>query len=553
VGGGKALIDIDSPEPVPPGLLAAFWRYDAALLADDRAVLAELFLAGGGTLRGDGRNLHVGHDAISGYRSARSVIPTRAITRLYVRVLTAGHALIMASTAEGTATGLQTQLWRLTKEGWRVAAAHVTPPTAPPNTGPSYPAPPAFDTSVWRVVGAPLAPALGHGPLDGFGVAVKDLFAVAGQPVGGGVPAFLTGQPPRQQSAWAVTALQQAGAHLTGIAQTDEFAYSIAGRNSHYGAPPNPAAPGRLGGGSSSGPAAAVALGQARVGLGTDTAGSIRIPASYQGLVGFRPTHGAVSSEGVLPLAPSFDTVGWLTRDVADSLAVAQVLLPPAADAASAAPAAPAALAAQPNRLIRIPAVEQLADSDVRALAARRTEQAQEAGLLPAAADEVSLPPQVIEEWFAAFRIVQAHEAWQSHGAWIAAHPGALGADIAERFAAAAAVTAEEAADAQAVAVKARAELARWLDDAVLVLPTAPGPAPLRSADPQEIDLVRGRTLRMSCLAPLAGAPAVSLPLAGHSAPVGLCLVGSPGSDTALLALAAAIEAAGLGVTGQES
>jgi Asp-tRNA(Asn)/Glu-tRNA(Gln) amidotransferase A subunit family amidase len=528
------LVDVDSPEPVPPGLLAAFWRYDDALLADDRAVLSELFLAGEATLRGDGRNLHVGHDAISGYRSARSVIPTRAITRLYVRVLTAGHALIMAGTADGTATGLQTQLWRLTKEGWRVAAAHVTPPTAPPNTGPSYPAPPAFDTSVWRVVGAPLAAPLGSGPLDGYGVAVKDLFAVAGQPVGAGVPAFLTGQPPRRASAWAVSALQRAGAQLTGIGQTDEFAYSIAGRNAHYGAPPNPAAPARLGGGSSSGPAAAVALGQARVGLGTDTAGSIRIPASYQGLVGFRPTHGAVSTEGVLPLAPSFDTVGWLTRNVADSQAAAGVLLPPAADVTGP----PVRLA----RLIRLPEVERLADPDVQELAVRQAGQASAAGLLPPA-DEVSLPPQVVEEWFAAFRTVQAHEAWQSHGAWISAHPGALGADVAARFAAAAAVTAEEAAGARVLAAKARSELTRWLDGAVLVLPTAPGPAPLRSAGPAEIDAVRGRTLRMSCLAPLAGAPAVSLPLAGRDAPVGLCLISAPGTDAALLALAAGLEA----------
>jgi hypothetical protein len=124
----------------------------------------------------------------------------------------------------------------------------------------------AFDRSVWRVVGTPLAPALGSGPLDGCGVAVKDLFAVAGHRVGGGVPAFLTGQPPRPASAACVTALQRAGAHLVGIAQTDEFAYSNAGRNVHYGAAPNPAAPGRLGGGSSSGPAAAVALGQAEIG-----------------------------------------------------------------------------------------------------------------------------------------------------------------------------------------------------------------------------------------------------------------------------------------------
>ena len=329
------MVDIDSPVPVPSGVLEAFWRYDAALLANDRPVLDELFLPGPDTLRGDGRNLLVGHDAISGFRSARAAIPTRAVTRLHVRVLAADHVLIMARTADGAATGLQTQLWRLTGAGWRVAAAHVSLPAPPPS--PLAPTPPAlaaatapFDRSVWRVVGAPLVAALGPGPLDGCGVAVKDLFAVAGYPVGAGVPAYLAGQAPRPASASSVTALQRAGAHLVGIAQTDEFAYSIAGRNAHYGATPNPAAPGRLGGGSSSGPAAAVALGQAEIGLGTDTAGSIRVPASYHGLVGFRPTHGAVEAEGVLPLAPSFDTVGWLTRDVATSRAVATVLLPPA-------------------------------------------------------------------------------------------------------------------------------------------------------------------------------------------------------------------------------
>jgi Asp-tRNA(Asn)/Glu-tRNA(Gln) amidotransferase A subunit family amidase len=171
------------------------------------------------------------------------------------------------------------------------------------------------------VAGVPLAPPLGSGPLDGLGIAVKDLIAVEGHPTGGGVPAYLAGQPPQAASAPVVTALRRAGAHLVGLAQTDEFAYSIAGSNSHYGAAPNPAAPSRLGGGSSSGPAAAAALGQAQVGLGTDTAGSIRVPAAYQGLVGFRPTHGAVPADGVLPLAPSFDTVGWLTRDVATSIA----------------------------------------------------------------------------------------------------------------------------------------------------------------------------------------------------------------------------------------
>jgi amidase len=532
------VVDIDSPEPVPPGVLEAFWRYDAALLANDRPTLDELFLPGPGTLRGDGRVLLVGHEAISGFRSARAAIPTRAVTGLHVRVLAADHVLIMARTADstaghGTATGLQTQVWRLTAAGWRVAAAHVSLPAVPPATDPRATGTPsapsaAFDQSVWRVVGAPLAPALGSGPLNGYGVAVKDLFAVAGHAVGGGVPAYLAGQPPWPVSAASVTALRWAGAHLAGIAQTDEFAYSIAGRNAHYGIAPNPAAPGRLGGGSSSGPAAAVALGQAAIGLGTDTAGSIRVPASYQGLVGFRPTHGAVSADGVLPLAPSFDAVGWLTRDVATSRAVAGVLLRPA-------PPSPGRAV---TRIIRLPTIERLAEPATLALFAERVRRLEAAGLLPGA-EQADLAEDTAEEWFAGFRTVQAYEAWQQHGAWLTAHPGTLGDDVQARFTAAAAVTSSQAADSRAVVARARADLTAWLDGAVLVLPTVPGPAPPRTMGAAETDDVRGRTLRMCCLAPLAGAPAVSLPLTGHTAPVGLCLVGAPGSDTALLELAA--------------
>jgi amidase len=524
-----AMVSVHSPTPVPSGVLEAFWRYDAALVANDRAVLDELFLPGPDTLRGDGRVLLVGHDAIAGFRSGRAVIPTRRVAELQVRVLDADAVLIMARTEDGAAAGLQTQLWRLTGDGWRVAAAHVSLP--------SRPAPAAFDQSVWRVVGAPLAPPLRPGPLDGYGVAVKDLIAVGGHPVGGGVPAYLAEQPPQPEAAPVVTALRRAGASLAGIAQTDEFAYSIAGSNSHYGAAPNPAAPDRLGGGSSSGPAAAVALGQAEIGLGTDTAGSIRIPAAYQGLVGFRPSHGAVASDGVLPLAPSFDTVGWLTRDVATCAAVAQVLLAPAA-VPVAAPGVAADMAA---RAIRLPAAERLAEPRTRALFDRRVAALEAAGALPQA-EPADLAEETLDEWFAAFRAVQAYEAWQQHGAWITAHPGTLGADVAERFAAAASVSPGQAAAARAIVAQARARLGKLLTGAILVLPTVPGPAPLRTAAAAEIYDTRARTLRVSCLAPLAGAPAVSLPLTGHDVPVGFCAIGAPGSDFALLSIAAALE-----------
>ncbi|MGH3390196.1 MAG: amidase family protein, partial [Actinomadura sp.] len=157
------------------------------------------------------------------------------------------------------------------------------------------------ETAIWRVIGDPLVPGVPDGPLSGSRVAVKDLFAVAGQRIGGGNPDRLAGAAVQPEHAWAVRALLDAGADVIGIAQTDELAFSLFGTNAHYGTPPNPAAPGRIPGGSSNGPVAAVALGQAEIGLGTDTGGSIRVPASYCGLYGIRPTHGAVPVEGVQP------------------------------------------------------------------------------------------------------------------------------------------------------------------------------------------------------------------------------------------------------------
>ncbi|UMG91467.1 amidase family protein [Nocardioides sp. TF02-7] len=161
-----------------------------------------------------------------------------------------------------------------------------------------------FDTRVWRERGDPLVAGAADGPLVGETVAVKDLFAVAGFRCGAGNPTLLAEAHPASAHAPVVARLLAAGASVRGIAQTDELAYSLAGTNHHHGTPPNPAAPGRVPGGSSSGPASAVALGEASIGLGTDTGGSVRVPAAYQGLFGIRTTHGAVDREGLVPLAP---------------------------------------------------------------------------------------------------------------------------------------------------------------------------------------------------------------------------------------------------------
>ncbi|MGW1618365.1 AtzH-like domain-containing protein [Streptomyces sp. NPDC002172] len=280
-------------------LLAAFWAYEQALAANDLTGLDHWFLDAPDTLRAEGDNVLVGHTAIADFRRGRGGAPARVVERVHVVRPAAEVAVVTAETRRQDGTrGLQTQVWQHTGAGWRIAAAHVSAVSAPtPDDRP--------DPAVWRVADGPLVASTEQGPVAHVRLAVKDLFAVAGQRVGAGNPAWLAEARTEPENADAVRQLLDAGAELTGIAQTDELAFSLAGTNPHYGTPANPAAPGRITGGSSSGPAAAVARGWADLGLATDTAGSIRVPASYCGLYGWRPTHGATPDGGLLALAPA--------------------------------------------------------------------------------------------------------------------------------------------------------------------------------------------------------------------------------------------------------
>lgn len=500
---GALLPSADPPE----GLLDAVRGYEAALMSDDVAALDRYFAAGDLTLRGDAAGVLVGHDCIRRFRLARGGAPARDILATEVRTIDDDHALVVTVSAPRTGgRGQQTQLWRRDAAGWVIDVAHVSAPT------------PAVDTRIWRTVGTPLVAGSSAGSsagsvpgsLHGRRVAVKDLFDVAGHPVGAGVPAWLAEATPARSHAAAVAALLRAGADVVGIARTDEFAYSIAGRNPHYGAPPNPAVPGGIPGGSSNGPASAVSLGQADIGLGTDTGGSIRVPASYQGLWGLRTTHDLVDRGGLLPLAPSFDTVGWLTRD--------PVTLRHAA-ATAIEGTTPAGSFAVARSLVT------LADADVQ-----RAFDTVDLGQVT----ELELPDP--DALFECFRTVQAVEAWRVHGRWVDAHPGALGADIAARFAWASGFTADDERAARAVLADARLELESMLAGRTLVLPSASSAAPQVAAAREENDVTRARTLRMTCVAGILGAPALSVPLLTVEAgPVGLCLVGPRGSDLALI------------------
>lgn len=491
----------------PDGLLQAFDGYERALMTDDLAALDALFDQSPDTLRGDPGGLLVGHAAIHDFRAARRGAPARTLVAVRVQRLADEAACVVAVTAPARGGhGLQTQVWRRQADGaWRITAAQVAPP------------PVTFDPAVWRAVGDPLCGATGldeSAALRGESVAVKDLFAVAGFAIGAGVPQWLAGAPLEAADADAVARLRAAGATVTGIARTDQFAYSLAGDNPHYGTPVNARVPGGLPGGSSSGSATAVALGAASIGLATDTGGSVRVPASYQGLWGWRSTHGAVSAKGLLPLAPDFDTVGLLTSTPDLMARAAATLLE-----------SPAVTAPGDHVIVDLlPEVEPAAAAAFDGWVARALPRAR----------RVRLPD--LAQAAEAFRVHQAYQAWQQHGDWVARHPNALLGAARERFTIAARVSPAQDAMAVAALDRLRAEFDRVLGDATLVLPSAAGPAPKVWAAPSQVEQHRRATMALTCIAGITGRPAVSAPLLTlPDGPLGICLVGPRSSDPALI------------------
>lgn len=378
--------------------------------------------------------------------------------------------------------------------------------------------PKPWDERIWQLRGDPLVAGADTGPLAGESVAVKDLYDVEGLSVGAGNPTFLDAAEPADANAPVVDMLLAAGASIRGITQTDEFAYSLAGTNHHYGTPPNPAAPDRISGGSSSGSAAAVSWGEATIGLGTDTGGSIRVPAAYQGLFGIRTTHAAITREGLLPLAPSFDTVGWLTKDATLLARVGSVLLPGGTTDGD-------------RRFVTVPELMGLADPDVAAAVA---------GWQPRLRIPEAWPLDELPGWREAFVTLQAWEAWRHHGAWLGGRLSTLGPDVRGRFERASAVTDAEATTARAVVEAARTTIRDLVADRILVIPAAPTVAPLLGPDlPERLQAVREATLTLTCLAGIGGLPAVTVPLrTAAGLPCGACLVAAPGRDHDLLDLA---------------
>jgi amidase len=366
-----------------------------------------------------------------------------------------------------------------------------------------------------------------EGPLAGLTFALKDFFDLAGVPTGAGSPEWLATHPVPDRTAPSIELLFAAGARLVGKTHTDEIAWSLNGENAHYGTPTNVAAPGRIPGGSSSGSAAATAAGLVDFAIGSDTGGSVRLPASYCGIYGIRTTHGRIALDGAVPLAPSYDTLGWFARDPELFRRVGQVLLAPVAERP------------RPRRLLVARDLFRRAGADVDAALAPAL--ARIAGLFDTVA-EMTVAGDDLGAWRNAFRLIQSAEAWACHGAWAQAVKPNFGPGVRERFAAAAKLDPAEVAAARSLRETIRARMREIVDDAILVLPTAPGIAPLLNTPEAELDAFRARALEILCPAGHAGLPQISIPAARiDGCPLGISLAAAPGRDEALLDVAVEI------------
>jgi amidase len=373
-------------------------------------------------------------------------------------------------------------------------------------------------------------PGVATGPLAGLDFAVKDLIDVTDVPTGGGNPDWPRFAATPTRHAWVVQTLLDAGASVIGKTITDEVSLGILGENAHDGTPLNPAAPGRVPGGSSSGSASAVAAKACDFALGTDTGGSVRVPSSFCGLYGIRPTHGRIDFSGIAVQAPGSDTCGWFARDTATFARVGKVLF---------AAALPATL---PTTLLVAQDAFGFADENVQqALAPVVSRLARLIGQRR----EVTLAPQGLSVWQRAQRVLQASEAWRTFQPWLDGHNPRLAFSVARGLLQGSSMTDAERNAASLMRMEARARLRMLLPSGtILCLPTTPFPAPQKGLPLHQLDPLRERISCLTSHGGLTGVPQVNLPGATvDGAPVGLSIIGARGSDLDLLRVAVAFEA----------
>ncbi|WP_462413242.1 amidase [Neobacillus sp. Marseille-QA0830] len=363
------------------------------------------------------------------------------------------------------------------------------------------------------------------GSLKGLSFAVKDVFEIKNICNSAGNPDWLRTHPPGESYAPVIRDLLKQGAFLKGTTHTDELMYSLNGENYHYGTPINPQGRDRIPGGSSSGSAVAVAAGLVDFALGTDTGGSVRIPSSYCGLYGIRPTHGLVNIEGVIPLAKSFDTVGWMARDPKLLGEIGKTLIPKSEHS-------------KENHHFQQFYFETEAwsyvEEDTKESLLIVTDFLKE---LNSNHRYINTAEEGLSNWAELFREIQGIEIWKEHGAWIQEVSPQFGPGIAERFQWASKLNSSEYDSLYSIKTKLKKHLSQLLgDNGLLIIPTAPGEAPLRNLSVGEMEQYRSKTMKLTCIAGLTGFPQVTIPIVkANGLPIGLSFIANQNQDLKLL------------------
>ena len=353
----------------------------------------------------------------------------------------------------------------------------------------------------------------------------KDLFDVAGYVTGAGNPDWKRTHPAAEKNASAVQALVNAGAHLIGKSCTDELAFSLDGINAHYGTPVNPNQAGCIPGGSSSGSASAVAASLCDFAIGTDTAGSVRVPSAYCGIYGFRPSHGRISASGVVPLGPSFDTVGWMARSPEILAKVGRVLLSET-NSDSVLP---------PNMVLVRDSME-LLDEQFREPFMRACERL----FSLKNPGTISLPNNALEQWSALFGTIRSYEAWKQHGEWLQQTNPKMAEAIKERFLACGKVTQAECEQSREERQKVLSYLNELLSDSVLCVPVVCSWAPKANASEELLSRNRRKNLLLNSIASFGGLPQLVIPITipNEQRKFAISLIAAAGKDAALLEFA---------------
>ena len=357
----------------------------------------------------------------------------------------------------------------------------------------------------------------------GLRVAVKDLIDMAGLPTTAGSRAVAEQARPAAGDAPCVAGLrraQDAGeARFAGKTNLHELAYGITGVNAWSGTPVNPLDPRRVPGGSSSGSATAVAAGEADIAYGTDTGGSIRIPAACCGITGLKTTWGRIPLDGVRPLAPSLDTVGPMARDV-NGLAAGMALLEPGFTVAGTAPLTIGMLAIDAD-----PAITEAIGN----------------GLRTAGFDVQPVTVPELDAVIAASLTILEAEAWATNAALVATSADKIGADVRDRLRRGSAITSAQLTAANQEVTRWKATLGDiWRRVELLAAPTLLGFPPLLE-DAASMPRIRGLTAPVNT----AGLPALALPVPARGPmPASVQLIGPPGSEDRLLAAGLVLEQA---------